>query len=463
MNDDDIDAGEEQGIDAVLAAALADIPIHPTAAELEEPLRRLAETVNGADKIRRSCLRQGAIRKLEDLSVKGASRLVDAAIEKNPPPAAAAEKAVAFEALEPSEYPVIGDELLDELEEQFPGYCILPEMASAALALWILHTFSIEAFDISPRLAVTSPAKRCGKSTLLRLVHALCLRPLSASNVSAASIFRGIEKYRPTLLIDEADTFLRENEELRGILNAGHARISGFVLRVEGEKLEPALFRCYGPVAIALIGKLPATLEDRSIEISMSRRRPGETVERMRWTELFGRLRPLRERCLRWATEIAEDLRAADPELPPELDDRAADNWRPLVAIADLAGGRWPERAREAARVLSAARTETEGASGLQLLEDLRMLFGGRDRITTSGLVAELERMEERPWPEFRRGKPITPRQVASLLRPFGIRPTTIRLTDGAVSKGYLSESCIEAFSRYLPPSPPSNPLHPLQ
>ena len=161
--------------------------------------------------------------------------------------------------------------------EIFDRYLALPEHGAVKLALWTVHAHAFEASFVTPRLAITSPQKGCGKTTVLDLLSGLVPKPLQAANVTAAAVFRTIEAKRPTLLVDEADTFLAENEELRGVLNSGHTR-NGAVIRVvehEGD-FEPRQFSTWAPVAIAKIGKLPGTLEDRSIKLEMRRASPGE-------------------------------------------------------------------------------------------------------------------------------------------------------------------------------------------
>ena len=179
---------------------------------------------------------------------------------------------------EPSANPVDGAVLLDEIVSAIQRYVVLPLHAARACACWVVHTFLAEHFLVSPRLSISSPTKGCGKTTLLDVLYRLVLRPLLASNVTPAAVFRVIEKYKPCLLIDEADTFLGINDELRGILNSGH-RKGGAVLRVTGDDLEPRQFATFAPCGIALIGTLPPTLADRSIPVELNRRRPNEPVE----------------------------------------------------------------------------------------------------------------------------------------------------------------------------------------
>jgi putative DNA primase/helicase len=212
---------------------------------------------------------------------------------------------------------------------------------------------------------------------------------------------------------------------------------------------------------IALIGHLPDTLEDRSIIISMKRKAKHEKVARMRLSRIAKELEPYRSKAARWVRDNIERLREAEPHLPEELNDRAADNWEPLLAIADLCGGTWPAEARKAALTLSGATDEVETHLGIQLLADLRDLFEEHqtDRLASKQIVQALTAMEGRPWPEYRMGKPLTENQLARLLEPFGVKPKTIRLPGGSTPRGYLRAELEDSFSRYLA----SEPQHPQQ
>jgi putative DNA primase/helicase len=195
------------------------------------------------------------------------------------PAAEGTSRALDWSEPEPWPEPVDGAELFDELAATFRRFLVLQPGCDTTLALWVLHAHAFEASFITPRLAIASPEMRCGKSTVLKIVRALAPRPLLASNVTAAALFRTIELVRPTLLVDEADTFLPDNEELRGVLNSGHDR-TGEVIRVVGDDHEPRRFSTWAPVAMAAIGKLPGTLADRSVAIPMQRKAAGERVER---------------------------------------------------------------------------------------------------------------------------------------------------------------------------------------
>ncbi len=356
---------------------------------------------------------------------------------------------IRFEKLELWPEPVDTTDLLNELTEIIGRHVVLADPPITATALWILYTFVHYKAHVSPILAIESPDMRCGKTTLLRLLDGLIARPLAVSNISAASLFRVVEQYEPTLLIDEADAFFKDNEELRGILNSGHTRGTAYVIRTVGDNHEPRRFSTWCPKAIALIGNLPRTLTDRSLTIPMRRKRPDEVIAKLplNVAEMF---QDVRRRCVRWAETEAEYLNR-EPESPSGLNDRAADNWSTLFAIADTAFHGWPERARAAAVALARSEDEND-AAGVMLLASLRALFEERDagRLLSAEIVEALAKLEDRPWCEWYHGKPITVRQVARLLHPFGIHPKTLRAGDGR-GKGYEHSQFVDAFARYLP------------
>jgi putative DNA primase/helicase len=355
--------------------------------------------------------------------------------------------------------PVNGQAVFNMVVSVLGKYVILPEHSAIAIALWIFRAHCDDAFNISPRLAVLSPVKRCGKTTLLELIAKLVPRPLPTSNVTASVIFRAVEKLHPTLLIDEADSFLTDNEELRGIVNSGHRRESAHVLRNVGDDHEPRLFSTWCPMVIAGIGSLPETIEDRSIVVSMRRRQPGETIQPLRWNSRPGdaiqkRLATTASTLARWGFDHTPGLRAIDPVISDGLHDRAADNWYPLLTIAEKIGGPVIEQARAAAVALSIGETKTE-SRGVELLRDIAELFeqDQQDRFTSQGLCDLLAGLEERPWSDWRRGKPLNPNQLARLLKDFGIHSRSIRF-DSVVQRGYHREDFGDAFGRYLTPHP---------
>jgi len=350
---------------------------------------------------------------------------------------------------------VDGAALLSDMTAAIRKYVIMEVGCPEAVALWVLHAHALDAFQISPRLGITSPEKRCGKTTALDVVQSLAPRPLSTSNTSAAAIFRTIEAAQPTLLIDEADTFLTHSDEIRGVLNSGHRRSGAFVLRLVGDNHEPRQFSTWAAVAIALIGKLPDTLQDRSILIRMRRRLSSEFIAQFR-ADRTDDLKILARKAARWASDNLESLRAMDPAMPLTITNRDADNWRPLLAIADAAGGEWPMLARAIAETMAEKADGSDLSLRTMLLEDVRSVFEvtGADKLPSADLVRALQEMKDRPWPELgRAAKPITQNKLAGMLKDFGIHPGNVWV-GGKPLKGYDRSRFDDAFARYLLHSP---------
>lgn len=304
--------------------------------------------------------------------------------------------------------------------------------------------------QIAPIACITAPEKRCGKTQLLTLIGMLCYQPLPASNITAAALFRSIEKWKPTLLIDEADAFLRDNEELRGVINAGHSRQNAFVIRTTGDNHEPTRFNVWGAKAISGIGHLSDTLKDRSILLELRRKQANEQRERLRHTDPH-HIEQLQQQLCRWSADHIEQLRGARPALPDALNDRAQDNWESLLAIADLVGGHWPNTARRAALTISGIDTAAPSINE-ELLGDIQAIFERTrlSKIPTVELIEYLCADEEASWATWNKGRPMTARQLSKRLESFGIGRTTFRIGT-STAKGYRLEDFKEAFKRYLP------------
>jgi putative DNA primase/helicase len=321
-----------------------------------------------------------------------------------------------------------------------------------------MFTHALDAGTFSPRLLIKSPEKRCGKTTLLRALTEVCRRPLPTSNITAPALFRTVQKIRPTLILDETDTFVGGNEELRGVINSGHSRSLAYVVRlveVDGD-FEPRKFSTWCPMATAGIGGLHGTIEDRSVIVELERKLPGETVECLD-EAARGRLRVLARKARRWVDDHWMTLTGAKPAVPAGLHDRAADNWHPLLAVADAAGGEWPTRARDAAKVLSGG--DDADTLATMLLADVRAIFFRRSdpaELRSCEIVAALVAMDHRPWPEASKGKPLTTTKLASLLKRFRIKP---RHTETA--NVYRGEDFTDAWKRYLPPGEGNQPFSP--
>lgn len=352
-----------------------------------------------------------------------------------------------------------GPELLNHVRAVLVKFVIFPiPEAADAVTLWIAATHAQPAWECAPRLQIRSPLKRCGKSRLLDLVENLSNDPLLMVLASPPALFRSIDgEEPPTLLLDEADTIFgtkerSENQEaIRGILNAGHQK-GRTIPRCVPPSMVVRHFPTFAMAALAGIGNLPDTIEDRSVIVELHRRAPGETVAKLRWRHIKADLKTLREHLHDWTRGQLDDLREADPDLP--VDDRAADTWEPLVAIADAAGADWPARARTACTKLAgtAATAESETNLSVRVLADLRDIFAEyrpADKAHTEALLGDLQKIAEAPWHNFY-GHPLDARDLAKLLKFYGIKSRDVWI-DGVTKKGYRVSDLWDAWRRYLP------------
>ncbi len=400
-----------------------------------------------------SCVEYDKVRKTEAEEMGVRLTTLDEEVEKARPKESLERPAQDFfNKVDPHFHPVDGIELLNEIDKIIRRFIVCDPEVATATTLWIAFTWFIDNVKVAPIAMITAPEMQCGKTQLLSLIGKLCNRSLLASNISPAAIFRVIEAHEPTLLIDEADSFLKENEEARGILNSGHTRQSAYVIRVVGDNHEPKQFSTWGAKAVCGIGKQAPTLMGRSIVLELRRKLSNEKVERLRHSN-DDDFEIIKRKLARYAQDMAAQIESARPKLPEILNDRAQDNWEPLLAIADAVGGDWPLMARNAALKISGKRQNEDNSSArVMLLYDIRSIFEnekGRARIPTEDLLQQLNDMEDRPWPEWSRGKLITSRQVAALLKPYGISPKKMRFRLGT-SRGYELGQFADAFERYL-------------
>lgn len=367
------------------------------------------------------------------------------------------------EKLEPHSEQVNLEKLLDHIEITIKDYAILPSGASTALSLWVVASYAINEFRIFPKLAIHSPEKRCGKSTVLDLVDAFSSKALFASSISQAAIYRVIEAHQPTLIIDEADTFIAgRNDEMIGIINSGHAKSRAHVIRVEGDNLEPKQFSTWAPMSLASIKPLQGTIMDRSVVIQLRRKMIDETVKRLP-TDLKGLFKQTRAKALRWVIDNKDVIRNSQIEPESLGNDRAVDNWIPLFTFASQASEKWLKKCKSAYQLLNDFKEEA--TPQIMLLEDIRSIFEGMKpepsefdktippkpaRIHSNELVEKLIGLEERPWSEWKHGKPMTVNSLAKLLSAFNVHSKTIRIYNSR-AKGYEAKQFDDAFSRYLP------------
>jgi hypothetical protein len=347
-----------------------------------------------------------------------------------------------------------GAELLDELLDVLTRYVVFSDRHVAhAVALWIATTHALPAFEHAPRLVLTSPEKRCAKSRTLDIISGTCHRPLVSVNATVAAIYRSLGgDHPPTLIIDEADTLFgtkraaEQNEDLRALLNAGHQR-GRPALRCVGPNQIPTEFSTFAMAALAGIGTMPDTITDRAVNVTMRRRTSGEKVSQFRSRRDGPVLEHVRGRLASWALERIEELAKAEPVMPVE--DRAADTWEPLIAIADAAGAHWPKTARAACRALvdAADSADEDKSLAVKLLVDIRNVFADKhvSFLSSTELIAELRRLDESPWDDF----DYTSRKLAKRLKEFGV--TSGRNAAGT-ARGYRFEDLSDVFSRYIRP-----------
>ena len=362
---------------------------------------------------------------------------------------------IEFEEILPDDHPVEGAALVQAIRAIINRYIVLPQGADLTVTLWIIRTYAFDVFGVNPRLALISPEMRCGKTTTLEVLSLLVPKPLLTSNCTPASLFRLIEQSCPTVLIDEFDSFQGEKDELRGILNSGHTCTAAFVTRTVGKDYEPRQFSTWCPMVLALIGKLPDTLEDRSLRIDLQRKKPADTVKPFpRQGEAYRTLQAetakVKSQCLRWVQDH-EDALKNTPVRPLEgLSDRAADNWHSLLAVAALVGEPCVQETITVARATASTVTSEETVK-VQLLCDIRDIFSDQnaDRLLSKILCDRLAAMQEKPWAEWKQGKPITPNQLARLLKGFGITSQDMRCSGEEKGKGYYKANFEDAWSRY--------------
>jgi hypothetical protein len=355
-----------------------------------------------------------------------------------------------IEQLEPWERSVDGAELLHDAEEILKRHVILPPGGNIVIPLWAMGSYCMDAWQLFPKMLITSPRKRCGKTVLLEAIECIVFRALVSSNISPSAIFRCIDEWAPTLMIDEADTFTKDNDELNGIMNAGHSKRNAAVIRSEkvGDTFMPRKFSVWCPQVIAGIGEQRGTMHDRSIHIEMRRKMPGESVMKLP-VDAFERQVSIRRRFMRWADDNRLKLTPVEP--PACGNDRAQDNWLPLFTLAHVVGGDWPQKVKTAYLVFNATVDDESGDAGAMMLHDIKEILDNRtaENIFSEDLVGMLILIEDRPWFEWKRGKPLTQNSLAKMLNPYHVKSEVLRI-GGVKKRGYSKSSFTETFARYI-------------
>jgi Protein of unknown function (DUF3631) len=349
-----------------------------------------------------------------------------------------------------------GAALVRDVEGFLRRFVVLPAHTVLPLAVWVLATFTFESFDAFPYLVITSPTKRCGKTRLLECLELLAHEARRAANPSEAALFRVIEKYRPTLLLDEAETLNGKGERaeyLRALLNAGNRRNASVPRCVgQGTNQDVQEFSIYCPKIVAGIGRFPETVTDRAICVSMQRRKDSEVVSRFLYRSAAPEGKALSERSERFVSQRTSEIKTAYESADlPFLPDRDAEAWQPLFAILAVSDSRRLAELKKCAENLTQSKASNAEDDSLaqRLLMDLRTVWPETERhALTSDLLAQLKAIEESPWAA---DVELNPRKLARMLRGFGISPATVR-ADGRNGKGYSREEAEAAFSRYLSP-----------
>lgn len=417
----------------------------------EEPIETTEQVIERLSKLPKLEyeIQRKAIAKDLDIRVN----FLDVEVEKLRPVSSDNSDSLFLKEVEPWDSEVEGYDLFNSLVVLFHKYLALQKYQAEALALWVIFSYCFDANNIAPKLLIYSPEKRCGKTTLLDVLEGVVWKPLQASNISSAALFRTIDAFGGcTIMIDEADTFLNDKPEIDGIINSGHRKSGAFTVRLVGDSHEPKQFSTWSPNIIAMIGKPKDTIVDRSIKIEMRRKKTTETLERFLKHKTELELHNLARKISRWSKDNFDALRVAEPELPLGLNDRACDNWRPLLAIADLIGNDCPKIARQSAFNLSTTKEEEDESAGVTLLKSIKEIFENDkylSKISTEELLKKLHELDDSPWAEWNRGKEITARQISRILKPYHISPKTIRI-GSRTQKGYERDWFNETFERYL-------------
>jgi hypothetical protein len=365
----------------------------------------------------------------------------------------------------PGPTPADGAAVLDEIGAFVSRFNAFPDdHCVPTLALWYAHTHAAEHFYVTPRLILSSAEPGSGKTRVLEVAQYLVHSPEMTISASTAALFRMVNAAPITILFDEVDAIFNPKnggnyEDLRAMLNAGYKR-SATIARCVGDAkaMNVQRFKVYAPVALAgIAGHMPDTITTRAITIHMRRRAPNEHVEPFKTRRIETEAEPLRDQLAAWVARVADSLDDAEPDMPEGVTDRSAEIWEPLIALADAAGGHWPDTARAACSHFVANNDPHKGSLGIRLLADLRDVFAQRqaDRLSTAAILEVLYANEEAPWGDLY-GKPLDARRLAKELDRYGVKPTVYK-AGGKPTRGYLATGetgLADAWKRYLPTDP---------
>src|SRR5579864_7420816 len=327
------------------------------------------------------------------------------------------------------------------------------------LTLWVGHTWSFRGSPTAVYLNVCSPEAESGKSTCLMLLRELSSNPSFVTGISAASLMHYLlvdtnrvddNKFESTLFLDDCQhTFgPAERQPLLALLNSG-CDVNPCYLSAGQE------YCFFGPKAFASTASLPRSLAARCIPIRLYRRKPSDPLVRFSQDTAREPALKLVIELVSWVSRSRQALdhlrENAPPLIHPGLTPREQSCAEPLLHLADLIGGPWPDRTRLA---LGAIFKLAESSMGVELLRDIRALFndkGDPEYISTKDMLAGLVTWEHRPWSNWTRN---SGQKLAKLLHPFGITSQGLHCGSETSFKGYLFKDFQDAWERYLPPIP---------
>jgi hypothetical protein len=349
-------------------------------------------------------------------------------------------------------------DILQTVYDFLGRFVIYPsDNAHVAHTLWIGHTFFMDHWDSTPRIAFLSPEPGSGKSRALEVTEPLVNRPVHAVNTTPAYLFRKVSDPDgiPVILYDEIDTVFgpkaKDNEDVRGMLNAGHRQgaMAGRCV-VKGANVMTEELPAYCAVALAGLNDLPDTIYTRSVIVRMRRRAPNEKAEPCRNRIHKPQGEAIRAKLQSWADDMRQLGFPNWPDMPEGVEDRNADIWESLLAVADMASEEWAKRARVAAVALVADSKAGVPTMNIRLLMDLRDVFGAEDRMTSDDILTGLIKIDDAPWGDMNGlGRELTHRGLAQRLSNYGIKPKQIRFGLQNL-KGYAREDMNDAWLRYL-------------
>lgn len=378
-------------------------------------------------------------------------------------------------------YTPAGREVLDEVTAFIGRFSVFPDQHCApTLALWYAHTHAADRFYITPRLVLDSAEPGSGKTRVLEVAAHLVAAPEMTISATPAALFRLVAAGPITILFDEVDAVFNAkgdgNEDLRALLNAGYKN-GATVARCVGDAkaMKVQRFPVFAPAALAgIAGGMPDTITTRAITIHMRRRRADQVVEQFRHRAVVRDVAPIRTALAAWVASVADGIGEAIPDMPDGVADRSAEIWEPLLALADAAGGHWPDTARAACVHFVLNNGPQVRSNGVRLLADLRTIFRRHDtdRLLTAAALAELHALDESPWADLGSGKPLDARTLARELGRYGVRPVVFKDATNNAGRGYVTYATdgqttqvglTDAWDRYLPPEPaaPSNSRNP--